>query len=82
MNKPTTHSGLRMAVVFAALALVLPTGILLSLRADDLPDEKPRAYLCVLASESLDLDSGFGGPALQDLVSGGAVRLMAEFVTI
>src|SRR5438067_21450 len=35
MNKPTTHRGIRMAGVFVALALVLPTGGTLPVRADD-----------------------------------------------
>ena len=37
MNKLTTHRGLRMAVVFGALALVPAIGILLPLRAEEQP---------------------------------------------
>jgi len=37
MNKPTTHRGIRMAVVFGALALALSIGLLLPLRADEPP---------------------------------------------
>ena len=37
MHKPTTNRGVRIAVVIAALALALPTGIVYPLRADDRP---------------------------------------------
>ena len=37
MHKPRINRGLRMTAVFGALALVLPAGIVLSLRADDRP---------------------------------------------
>src|SRR6185295_7744298 len=37
MNNPTTHRGLRMAVVGGALALILPTGLVFPLCADDEP---------------------------------------------
>ncbi len=40
MNKLTTHRGIRMAVVFVALALVLPTGGTPPVRGDDKPSKE------------------------------------------
>src|SRR5262249_55808640 len=42
MHKPRMNRGLRKAAVFGALALVLPAGIVLSLRADDHPSAGPK----------------------------------------